>query len=248
MVDPIPATPGPTTIVNTPPPVVIDPAATLFPASAPPAATPAAPVTPPVVPPPAPVVPPPAAPVTLPVIPPPPETKPPTEPKPADGKPPTPPVPTEYDLKLPDGSLLSPEDLATTLKDAKEAGLTKEQAESLLKSKDQGATALKTRQDTAFAETKRQWKEAVSKDTEMGGDKLAETYALSARAFKELASAEMQVWVEKTGLGDYPEFVRFCARIGKMMGEDKLIRGHVGPEEKPRPPEEVLYGKTTPKN
>lgn len=173
------------------------------------------------------------------------ETKPPEEVKKPEEKTPAKP-PTDYDLKLPDGSPLSAEDVAQTLKDAKAAGLTKEQAESLLNSKDQGAKALQTRQQEAFKQTQVAWKEAITKDPEMGGDKLAETTVLASRAFKQLASAELQIWAEKTGLGDYPEFVRLMARVGKMMGEDKLIRGTVGASPEPKSREAVLYGKTTP--
>jgi hypothetical protein len=236
------ATPEGSTILTATPPVVPAPETVLFPASAPPVPAPV-PETPPV----APVTPPALAAVVPPVTPPPtPESKPPTEPVKPEVKPTPAPAPTDYDLKLPEGSLLTPEDLAQTLKESKEAGLTKEQAEMRLTSKDQGAKALQTRQNTAFEQTKVQWKEAVEKDPEMGGEHLAETAVLSSRAFKALASVELQVWAEKTGLGHYPEFVRMMTKIGRMMGEDKLIRGTVGAPEAPKPPEEILYGKTTP--
>lgn len=242
MVDPAVAIEG-STVLTAPVPVTPDPAAVIYP-DTPAAVAPPAPVTPPV----APVEPAkpadPAA-VVPPVTPPTPEVKPPTDPA-KEVKPTPTPAPTDLVLALPDGSLLSPEDLVQTLKEAKDAGLTQVQAEAVLKSKDQGATALKTRQDTAFEQTRVQWKESVTKDPEMGGDKYAETVALASRAFKHLASAELQIWAEKTGLGDYPEFVRFCARAGKMMAEDKLVRGIVGDVEHKKPPEEVLYGKTTP--
>lgn len=174
------------------------------------------------------------------------ETKPPTEEKKPEAEKATEKPQTDYDLKLPEGSPLSAEDLAQTVKDAKAAGLLKEQAQTLLNSKDQGARALKTRQDAAYEQTKVKWKEDVKNDPEMGGPKLAETVGLASRAFKTLASAELQVWAEKTGLGSYPEFVRLMAKVGRMMGEDTLIRGTVGAPQEKKPPEEVLYGATTP--
>jgi len=229
-----PVVPAPT-IVNTPAPTVTPAPApgaesVLFPTTPPPVTPEAAP-----------------APVTPPVTPPVPEVKPPTE-TPKPGETPSPvPAPTEYDLKLPDGSKLTPEDLTQTLKDAKEMGLSKEQAERYLVSKDQTAKAVETRQQESFEKTKIEWKEAITKDPEMGGDKLAETTVLASRAFKAFSTPELQGWVEKTGLGNYPELVRFMARVGKMMGEDGFVRGTVTPQEQQRPPEEILYGKTTPK-
>lgn len=156
----------------------------------------------------------------------------------------------DYTLSLPENSPLSSEELAAIQKEAKDAGLTKEKAEQMLTSKDQTARAAQTRlqeqQAKAFAETKSQWRATVEKDPEMGGDKFNETVALSSRAFKTLASPELQIWAEKTGLGSYPEFVRLMAKVGKMMGEDRLIRGSIDAPTEKKPKEEVLYGKTTP--
>lgn len=230
-----PATPEGSTVLTATPPATPAPETVLFPAT-PPAVTPPA-VTPPVETPPV---------VTPPVTAPVPEVKPPTEPPKPEVKPTPTPAPTDYDLKLPEGSPLSEEDRAQTLKDAKAAGLSKEQAETLLTSKDQGARALETRQKQAFEETKTAWKEAIAKDPEMGGDKHAETVTLANRAFKTLASAELQMWADKTGLGNYPEFVRLMAKVGSMMAEDKLVRGTVGSTPTAKTREEILYGKTTP--
>lgn len=149
-------------------------------------------------------------------------------------------------MKLPEGSPLSPEDLAAVKKQALEAKMTKEQAEGLIKERNTGALALKTSQDNAFAQMKTQWKDSLDKDPEMGGEHLAETVLLSSRAFKSLASAEFQVQMEKTGFGNHPEFVRMMAKIGKLMGEDKLIRGNVEGAPVQKSKEEILFGKTTP--
>lgn len=228
------------TIVNTPPPAPAPaPEVKLFPD------TPGA-VTPPVVPP---VTPPATPPVATPPADPK-DVKPPTESKPPEAPkaPATP--PTEYELKLPEGSLLSAEDLAQTLKDAKAAGLTKEQAEAKLnlqnQTANQTADRVRAQQEKAFSEQKIAWKNAVSKDVEMGGDKYNETVALASRAFKATASLELQKIMDSTGLGSHPEYVRQMAKIGRMMAEDKLILGQVGAAPAPMAKEAVLYGKTTP--
>lgn len=212
------------------------PSGTPAPSAAPDAVVP--PVVPPVIPPAA--VPP--APV--------PDPKAPTDATKPDATkaPPTP--PTDYVLTLPENSLLSAEDLAATLKEAKDAGFSKEQAEKVLTAKDQTATQtaarVKAQQDKAFADTKTAWKDAVSKDVEMGGDHLAETVALSSRAFKAVASPQLQKLADDTGLGSHPEFVRMMVKVGKLMGEDRLILGNVGDAPTPMAPEARLYGKTTP--
>lgn len=245
MPDPI-TVQGSTILTAEPPAPPKSPEAVLFPTNTPPVTPPVTPdptvppVTPPVVPP---VTPPPVTPSEPP--------KPPEEP-PKPGAPAAPAAaPTDYALTLPTDSPLTPEELATVQKEAKDAGLTKEKAEQMLQSKDQTARAAQTRlqeqQAKAFEATKTQWRSDVEKDPEMGGDKFNETVALSSRAFKTLASPELQIWAEKTGLGSYPEFVRLMAKVGKLMSEDRLIRGSVNEPPAKKSPEEILFGKTTPK-
>lgn len=233
------------TIVNTPPPAASpSPEGVLFPntppaapsASAAPAAT--SPATPPATPP---AATPPAAPT---------EPKPPTEPSTKPGQEPATPAPKDIDLKLPDGSLLSAEDLAQYAKKAKESGLTQEKAEEGLKALDQTAKTtaarIKQQQDDIFAQEKVKWKEAVNSDPELGGDKIQETVLKASRAFKAVASPLLQKLAEDTGLGSHPEFVRMMVKVHGLIGEDRFVQGSLTEPPKPRDPAAVLYGKTTP--
>lgn len=162
---------------------------------------------------------------------------------------------TDYELALPKDSLLTAEDLAAIAKEAKEAGLSKEEAEEVVKAQSQVASTTAARvqaqQQQAFEAEKAAWKKAVADDAEMGGDKLAETTLMASRAFQALASPLLKKLADDTGLGSHPEFVRMMAKIGKMMGEDRLIIGHVGgaPEEDTSTADgkaRKMYGKTTP--
>lgn len=247
MVDP--QSPAGSTVLTATPEPPKTPESVLFKAPAPPSGDP--PAAPPGEPPPvAPAAPPPATPPAAPPAPSEPP-KPPTEPEKPAGSPPPAPAPTEYVLTLPPDSPLSADDLAAVAKEAKDAGMPKEKAEALLTSRNELAKASQARlietQQKAFQEVQGQWKEAIAKDPEMGGEKLAETTMLASRAFKSVASAELQVWAEKTGLGNYPEFVRMMAKVGRLMGEDRLVRGPVDEPPAKLSPEERLYGKTTPK-
>ena len=248
------------TIVNTPAPVPpVAPESKMFPTT-PTTNEPTAPTsgTPPA----APVVTPPVAPVE-PVVPPqvpPTEPKPPTEPIKAEAPkaPPTP--PTEYDLKLPEGSPLSEADRAEALKEAKEAGLTKEEADAMILSKDQLARtvvarqqeAFKTQQDQALEAAKTQWKDETSKDKELGGERYQESVLKSSRIFNEAASPLLKKLANETGFGNHPEFVRFLVNLyDKFGGEDRFVRGQVGPapastDNSIEARAARLYGKTTP--
>ena len=45
------------------------------------------------------------------------------------------------------------------------------------------------------------------------------------RAFGQFASPEFSALMDETGLGNHPELVKAFAKIGAMLGEDKLIVG-----------------------
>ena len=247
MVDPIvPPAPiaPPASIMNTPPPVPKAPESVLFPTT--PTGTP--PVVPPAATPP-PVVPPAA----------------PTEPtKPTEPTPPVVPAtpaatPAELDLKLPEGSLLTAEDLASIQKDAKAKGLTKEQAEGVLKEQNQLATnvagrvqaQVKAQQDKALADAKVLWKSEVEKDPVLGGEHIAETALLSSRGYHALTTPEERKVIEQTGMDFHPLFVKMMAKVGKLLGEDnRLVLGQLGGRAEDLSTTEAkaarMYGKTTP--
>jgi hypothetical protein len=254
-----PAASGDSTILNQPPAAPKTPEGKVYTDPTPAAAAAPDPVTPPATPPSGtPPATPPATPPTSgepPATPPaqPPAATPQDPPKP--GEPKTPPAagstpPADYDLKLPEGSPLTPEDLAQTLKDAKDAGMTKEQAEQMLEKKDQTARAVLQRQDTALKTEQAKWQDQCAKDPEIGGDDYAKNIELAKRAWDKLASAELKELasnkvvngVQMTGLANHPEVVRLMVRIGKLIGEDVLVRGTSGAAPKGKNPEDVLYG------
>lgn len=139
---------------------------------------------------------------------------------------------TEYTLNLPENSALTKEDLDATLKEAKANGLSEDKAKELLQAKDQVA---KTAQDRLQQKQQQDlknmvvgWREEVKKDPELGGEHLAETAIKASRAFKAVASPEMQLFCEKTGYADHPEMVRMMIKVYDLIGEDKFIKGSTG--------------------
>lgn len=178
------------------------------------------------------------------------ETKPPTEPVKDQAKPAGEAAPVEYDLKLPENSALTKEDLDALSKQAKEQGLTKEQAEARLKAENDVAVRTvaraKQQQESLVKTEQSKWPEMIKADSELGGEKYNETVALASRAFKATASPELQKIIRDSGLGNHPEYVRQMARIGRMMAEDTVIAGRSGGVSREKPTAEALYGATTP--
>lgn len=142
------------------------------------------------------------------------------------------PAKTDYNLALPENSPLTQEDLTGLMKEAKESGLSEEEAKELLQQTDTVARTAQTRlvkqQEEQMKTMVASWKDAVKKDPELGGDKLAETAIKASRAFKAVASKEMQIFCEKTGYAEHPELVRMMVKIHDLIGEDRFIKGSTG--------------------
>ncbi len=104
---------------------------------------------------------------------------------------------------------------------AHKAGLLPKQAQQLYdwfsKSED-SSTAMKTQQKTAETATqieglKREW-----------GDGFDKQVALARLGVKEVGGEEFQQYLEKSGLGNDVHIVKYMAKVGAILGEDK-IRG-----------------------
>ena len=51
------------------------------------------------------------------------------------------------------------------------------------------------------------------------------TLAAGKQALNQFGTPELVNLLNHTGLGSNPEFVRFCAKVGKAMAEDSFHRG-----------------------
>lgn len=165
----------------------------------------------------------------------------------ADDKPADPPkpddkkvVPDAYDLKLPDGSLLTATDLEEISSYAKEKGYTQEQASELMTREHLAVSEYHEAQQELFKAKTDEWKKAVSIDKELGGDNLAKSAEFAYRAVERFASPEFKAELDKTGFGNHPEVVRMFSRIGRAMSDDKIIGNGAPPTEK-KSMEDIFY-------
>lgn len=108
---------------------------------------------------------------------------------------------------------------------AKELNLSQASAQKLidLQGKLEAARAGGAQQAiTAQAEA---WANAVQNDAELGGEHFEVTRETAAKAIQQFGTPELRKLLNETGLGNHPELVRFCQRIGKALGEDNLVLG-----------------------
>lgn len=147
----------------------------------------------------------------------------------------------ELKLELPKDAVIDESAIERISSYAKEKGLTKDQAQELVQFENEAVKRFADSQKQAYEQQKESWKAKAIEDKEIGGEKFVENVALSNRVIKRFASEALIQELDKTGLGNYPELVRVFARIGKAMGEDRMVMsGSKAPS--PKSMEEVFYG------
>lgn len=156
------------------------------------------------------------------------ETKPKEEEKPAEGeKPKDGEAPKEVKLELSKESVLTEDELKSVMDYAKQKGLDQEAAQKMLDMREESVKRFQQDQAAMVEERKTNWLNETKADKEIGGENFATSVAESSRVVKAFFSETFQKDLENSGLGNYKEFVRGFARIGKLISDDKLVKGGV---------------------
>lgn len=95
-------------------------------------------------------------------------------------------------------------------------------------------------QTQAFADLKEEWANAARTDEEIGGEKFNDNVHLAKSAIDVLGTPELREALNVTGVGDHPEIIRFFAKVGKAISEDKVLFGNLAKGAQ-RTPEEILF-------
>lgn len=138
-------------------------------------------------------------------------------------------APEKYaDFKLPDGVKLEATELTDLQTYAKANGFTQVQAQAVLdrtlKTRTDAETSVVQKQQEAVKQLSTDWKAATQADAEIGGDKLTATLATAVKARDAYGSPELIKILNDSGMGNHPEVVRFFAKVGAAMSEDKHVQ------------------------
>lgn len=160
------------------------------------------------------------------------------EAKPGDtGQPPQP----EYtDFSLAEGMELDTEVFDSFKGIAKELGIPQEAAQKLIDLQGQLEAKRAVAQQQQLAEQAQQWADAVKADKEIGGENYDKSVATAVKAIEQFGSPELRNLLSETGIGNHPELVKFCHRIGKALSEDSLVMG--GNQKPSARTADVLFG------
>jgi len=141
----------------------------------------------------------------------------------------------EYDLELADNSPLSQEDLDAIVKHAEQYGLSKEETQALIKSKEDLYARGKSDFENKFNVENNRNREELLKMPEFQGEKMQESFASIGGAVAAFGDAELINFL-KGPAGNNPALARFMLKIGNSMKSDTFNgKGKVpnSTEEKP---------------
>lgn len=159
-------------------------------------------------------------------------------------------VPESYDLTLPENTPLDPTVTERVTAIAKELGLTDAaHAQRVLDAiHGESLSALDVFQK-AVAKGGTVWKATVERleaealaDQEIGGspEQLQRSVTNAKAVLAKYASTELQAWLEETGQGSHPEFIRMLTRMHKATGEDTMELSGT-PPKRPKSRAERMY-------
>lgn len=139
-----------------------------------------------------------------------------------------------YTLTAPEGYPISEGALKGLNEVCKNANLNEEQANAVMAYMKGNYTSAMASQQEAMQAQAKTWIGEFQADKEFGGDNLDASVADAQRALATFdQSGTVSKMLAETGYGNNPEVLRIFARVGRALGEDKLIGNGGGAEQKP---------------
>jgi hypothetical protein len=150
-------------------------------------------------------------------------------------------APEKYDLKMPEDSKISSEEIDKIAAYAREQGLSNEAAQKLVDSQHEVVSKLEAERMNEFKETVDAWKDQAAKDPEFGGQQFTRNVELAKRVVTRYGSEDFVKALDESGFGNHPELLRVFVRIGQAMGEDRLVTSATGGSSS-KSLEDIFYG------
>ena len=149
--------------------------------------------------------------------------------------------PEEFDLKLPENSLLSNDAVEELTAIAKENGLNAEQAQRLLDIQSETVAEFNDVLQKDFEDQVEAWGDEIRADKEYGGEKLGENAELAKRAVKAFAGEEFLQELDDTGYGNHPRLFKMLVKIGREIEAGGLVLSNAQSNQ-PKSMAEAFYG------
>lgn len=131
-------------------------------------------------------------------------------------------APDKYEFTPPDGAELDPKTIESATAVFKELGLTQAQANKLVEFQFARDAEIAKKPAEVYNQMRADWREAVEKDPQIGGQKLDETRAEIGKAIATLPAPlqkDFKDAMNLTGAGDNPAIVKAFLAFAKSVNE-----------------------------
>lgn len=136
------------------------------------------------------------------------------------------------DFKLAEGIQKNDTAIAAFSALAKEAGLSKAEAQKFVDLQGQVAIEAKKADDDNWAKVNTAWKNELASDKEFGGDKVEATKSSARDVAQKIGGKELVESIDALGLADHPKLILAFAKIGKLMTEANIDPATLSPAAK----------------
>lgn len=148
-------------------------------------------------------------------------------------------APEKYaDFVLPENMSMNPEAIAKATAAFRDMNLSQENAQKLVTIQADYAKATESAALESLEKKVTTWKE---ESTKMFGNDYEKEFGTAAKAIARFGTPELRQFLNDTGIGNYPELVKFFNKVGKSVSEDNPVDGIKAGE--PKSDAEVLYPK-----
>lgn len=140
-------------------------------------------------------------------------------------------IPDTYEITTSTGEQLEGEDLDKLNQVCKKAGITQKQAQMLFSAYENDVSNFNQQLQSSYNQQLQSWKDAVMNDRELGQENFEKTKANIKNVISRFGSSELSDFLNKSGLGYNPDFVRFVNKVGSLISNDNnFIGGNNNPQ------------------
>lgn len=140
-------------------------------------------------------------------------------------------IPDTYEITTSTGEQLEGEDLDKLNQVCKKAGITQKQAQMLFSAYENDVSNFSQQLQSSYDQQLQSWREAVMNDRELGQENFEKTKANIKNVISRFGSSELSDFLNKSGLGYNPDFVRFVNKVGSLISNDNnFIGGNSNPQ------------------
>lgn len=154
---------------------------------------------------------------------------------------------TEFELKMPEETLLSDEAKDEIVSIAKEQGFSKEQAQKILDLQSEIASEVSDQINQEFNDQVTAWGEEIKADKEVGGENLTKSVELAKRAVIAFAGEDFLAELDQTGYANHPRLFKMLTKIGQELEAKELVLSNTQSNQ-PKSPAEIMYPEQTQTN